>query len=89
MRKCSSINCIKKELFNTEDNPDIVLLDVFLGFADGRKVCSKIKEHLNIPVILMSSDSSVNSSAYKAGADYFIPKPLEINELAVALNEHL
>jgi CheY-like chemotaxis protein len=59
--------------------PDIVILDVGLPDISGLEVCRKIKNSLSlrhITVIIHSVENRlpVFSSAFEAGADYYIPK---------------
>jgi len=67
-----------------EFHPNLILLDVFLGPHDGRKVCSIIKTNnktRDIPVIMLSAYSSLSGSIKEVGAEDFIPKPFSIYTL--------
>ena len=64
--------------------PDLLLLDIWMSGQDGREICKYLKnephtEH--IPIIMISASRDVMDSAKKAGADDFIAKPFEMNEL--------
>jgi len=64
--------------------PDIILLDIFLGDADGRILCNKMKlqsAYENIPVILYSAGYVPLSTIEHTKADEFIIKPFEIKQL--------
>jgi DNA-binding response OmpR family regulator len=65
--------------------PQLVLLDVFLNGVDGLEVCRRLKlspYFRNIPVVIFSSYPRIGETAiYEFGADDFIAKPFEINEL--------
>ena len=59
-------------------------MDVFIKEQDGREFCSSVKresETSNIKVIMMSGIESDNDSLYLIGADDFIQKPFDYNEL--------
>jgi two-component system, OmpR family, response regulator VicR len=65
-------------------NPSLILMDVFIKDQDGREFCSQLKrdsDTQNIKVIMMSGIESDNSLLYAIGADDFIPKPFDYNEL--------
>ena len=64
--------------------PDIILLDIFLGDADGRALCYNLKlqpAYENIPVILYSAGYVPHSTIEHSKADEFITKPFEIKSL--------
>ena len=55
-------------------------MDIFIGLADGRKICYNLKnspEFYNIPVILFSSSLRGRSTIRDTGADDFICKQQE------------
>jgi DNA-binding response OmpR family regulator len=65
-------------------HPDIILLDIFLGDADGRTLCYNLKlqpAYENIPVILYSAGYVPHSTIEHSKADEFITKPFEIKSL--------
>jgi DNA-binding response OmpR family regulator len=70
--------------------PNLILLDVFLKGFDGLDVCKKIKSTFstrNIPVIMVSSFPNIADTAiYEFGADEFIAKPFEVNEMMRKIN---
>ncbi|MEO8719499.1 MAG: response regulator [Ginsengibacter sp.] len=65
--------------------PNLILLDVFLKGFDGLDVCKKLKSSYftrNIPVIMISSYPNIAETAiYEFGADDFLAKPFEVNEM--------
>jgi DNA-binding response OmpR family regulator len=65
--------------------PDLVLLDVVMPKLDGFAVCRRLREREEtavLPVIMVtSSTASEKTQAIEAGADDFIPKPLNQHEL--------
>lgn len=64
--------------------PHVVLLDVLLSGEDGRDIVRKLKSSSatkSVPVIMFSANPNVEDSAKEAGADAFIAKPFDINEL--------
>ncbi|MFN2183926.1 MAG: ATPase, T2SS/T4P/T4SS family, partial [Anaerolineae bacterium] len=74
-----------------EEKPSIVLLDVMMPGIDGFEVCRRIKNNFNtffIPVILITalSASEHRVRGVKAGADDFITKPPNPQELVSRIN---
>ncbi|MEP6774019.1 MAG: response regulator [Chloroflexota bacterium] len=64
--------------------PDLIILDILLSGHDGRDICKKIKNDertSHIPIILMSAHIRGEDAAHQAGADAFLAKPFDINEL--------
>ena len=70
--------------------PDIILLDMWLSGEDGRDICKKLKENeitKNIPVVIMSASRGLEHTAIQSGANAFIAKPFEIDEVVNKLNQ--
>lgn len=65
--------------------PNLILLDVFLTGIDGLDVCKKLKSYYftrNIPIIMVSSYPNIAETAiYEFGADDFLAKPFEVNDM--------
>ena len=62
--------------------PDLILLDISLGGADGRDICKKLKSQndtQDIPVILFSANLEMENSFAQYNAQAFISKPYELN----------
>jgi len=68
-----------------EDNlPDVLLLDIWMSGEDGRDICKQLKENertSHLPVIMISASRDIRQSAIDAGANDFLAKPFEMNEL--------
>ena len=73
------------ELMTMEnDLPDLILLDIWISGVDGRDICKYLKSKAstrNIPIVLLSASRDIKMSAVNAGANDFIPKPFEMNDL--------
>lgn len=66
--------------------PDLILLDICLGGIDGYTFCRQLKNDeitKNISIIFVSSHESIDArlEGYDAGADDFIVKPFDDQEL--------
>lgn len=81
------------EIFNYVESvskPDIILLDMWLSGEDGRDICKKLKENettKNIPVVIMSASRGLEQTALQSGANAFIAKPFEIDEVVDKLHK--
>jgi len=63
--------------------PDAIISDIRMPGMDGFKLIKEIhKTHPNLPVIIMTAHSDMDSamSAYESGAFEYLPKPFDINE---------
>ncbi|MCK5742928.1 MAG: sigma-54-dependent Fis family transcriptional regulator, partial [Chlorobi bacterium] len=72
--------------------PDVILLDIFLGHANGLDILEQIrKKGHTMPVLMMTavSDIKIAVSAMKLGAEDFIIKPLDPEQLEVAVEKTL
>lgn len=64
--------------------PDLILLNHWLKGKTGHEICLQLKgaqKTKNIPVVLISSTPNLSQTAQSCGADAYLSKPFEINEL--------
>lgn len=64
--------------------PQLILLDIGLGGADGGVIAARLKSdkaYRSIPIIIMSANDQTETVAKKSGADGFLLKPFEIDDL--------
>ena len=63
--------------------PDLVLLDVMLPVLDGWGVLRTIRQDSKTPVIMLTAKGELNDkvSGLKMGADDYVTKPFEMNEV--------
>ena len=69
-----------------QDRPDLMVLDLMLPKMDGYKVCRALKfdeRFRHLPIIILSARSGDQDKrlALDMGADLFLTKPYEINDL--------
>ena len=63
--------------------PNLILLDIMLPGMDGYEVCQEIRKLSNVPIIMLSAKGEVFDKVLglKIGADDYIIKPFDSNEL--------
>ncbi|MFA5511798.1 MAG: sigma-54 dependent transcriptional regulator [Candidatus Kapaibacterium sp.] len=72
--------------------PDLVLLDIFLGHSNGLDILEQLrKQGYTMPVIIMTAFSDIKMAvrAMKLGAEDFIVKPLDLEQLEVSVDRSL
>ncbi|WP_423149374.1 response regulator transcription factor [Rubrolithibacter danxiaensis] len=82
-----SSSALAKDFFLQIDTfcPDLIILDIALPDGDGREICKALKSNkrtLHIPVIIISAHPAVANIVKEVGADDFLAKPFDIDELA-------
>jgi DNA-binding response OmpR family regulator len=76
----------------SSDLPDVLLLDIWLSGTNGQELCKRLKAQeltRNIPVIMVSANRDGKKIALEAGADDFIAKPFEVEELLSKVEQFL
>ena len=63
--------------------PNLILLGIMLPGMDGYEVCQEIRKSSNVPIIMLSAKGEVFDKVLglKIGADDYIMKPFDSNEL--------
>lgn len=71
-----------------KEKPDLVLLDVMLPELNGLEVLRRIRAESTVPVILETARGETidKINGLNLGADDYIPKPFEIEELLARIN---
>ncbi len=72
--------------------PDLILLDVLISGHDGRTICKQLKSNeatKHIPVIMFSAHPGAAATIADYGADDFIAKPFDVNNLIQKVNTQL
>lgn len=70
--------------------PNVILLDMWLSGEDGRDICRQLKEEQatrHIPVLMMSASRGLEHTALESGANAFIAKPFEVEDIIRKLRE--
>jgi DNA-binding response OmpR family regulator len=72
--------------------PDLLMLDIWLSGWDGREICRSLKareETKDVPIVLCSASRDGEQMAREAGADGFIAKPFDLDDLLATVARHL
>ena len=64
-------------------NPDLILLDLWMPEMDGRQVCKAIRQHSQVPILILSAldSTEIIAEVLDAGADDYLVKPVSQNIL--------
>ena len=71
--------------------PDIILLDINMPDIDGLTVCQKIREYITCPILFLTAriETVDKIKGFSAGADDYIVKPFDLDELGARVAAHL
>ena len=72
--------------------PDLVIMDVMMPRMDGFTTCRLMRERgITCPVIVLSAKGDIvdKSIGFKAGADDYLVKPFQPEELSLRIKAHL
>ncbi|MDR6737887.1 PleD family two-component system response regulator [Sphingobacterium sp. 2149] len=71
-----------------EKQPDVILLDIWMPMLSGDELIRKIREDKELKelfIICISASKDGKDVAFRAGANRFIAKPFDINDLLEAV----
>ena len=75
----------------TTQKPDLILLDIMLPKMDGLAVCKKIRNTMNIPILMLTAkDEEIDKIlGLELGADDYVTKPFSVRELMARIKANL
>jgi DNA-binding response OmpR family regulator len=71
--------------------PDLVLLDLMLPGMDGLTVCARLRAASDVPILILTARDAVPDrvKGLDAGADDYVVKPFNFDELLARVRAHL
>lgn len=80
-----AIETVKSEM------PDMLILDFMMPKFDGLQVCNRLREWSQIPIIMLSANINIEDKVkcLEAGADDYVCKPFDAEELIARVNSVL
>jgi len=77
-----------------KENPDLILLDLMLPKLDGYKVCRLLKfdeKYKHIPILMLTAKTQEKDKLLgkETGADEYITKPFDIEEVMKKIKSYL
>lgn len=71
--------------------PDLVLLDIMMPDMDGWEMCKRLREMSDVPIVFLTARSDVQDVVHglEMGADDYITKPYDNDELVARVRAHL
>ena len=81
----------KEALQKLAKQPDLILLDINMPDMDGLTLCQKIREHIASPILFLTAriEAADKIIGFQAGADDYIVKPFDLDELGARVAAHL
>jgi putative two-component system response regulator len=82
------------EMLATDQKPDLILMDIEMPVMDGYQTCKEIrdnKEYSSIPIIVLTAvyNKNVIKKVLTIGANDYIAKPFEPEELLARISSHI
>lgn len=80
-----------KDALKISKNPDIILLDINMPEIDGIEVCNRIRDYVSCPILFLTAriENTDKINGFRAGADDYIVKPFDLDELGARVSAHL
>lgn len=74
-----------------QDAPDLIILDRMLPGLDGMELCRRLRLTSDVPIIMLTALGQTRDrvDGLNAGANDYLPKPFDIEELIARVNAQL
>ncbi|CAJ1004018.1 MULTISPECIES: response regulator transcription factor [Brevibacillus] len=79
------------ELLNAGTKPNLILLDIMMPGMSGYELCSQIRREWELPILFLSAKGKAVDKVvgFEIGADDYITKPFDTEELLARIRAHL
>lgn len=76
------------KIIDSNDDYDFIILDIMMPNQDGFEVCKVIREHSDIPILMLSARKELQDrvEGLNLGADDYLTKPFEPEELLARIH---
>ncbi|MCW9025634.1 MAG: ATP-binding protein [Gammaproteobacteria bacterium] len=93
-RLVTSISDKETEAIIEEEKPALLLLDIMIPGVSGYEICSRLRkryDEIDLPIIMLTAKTQTKdlTKAYACGANDYITKPFEAEELLARIHAHL
>jgi CheY-like chemotaxis protein len=71
--------------------PNLIFLDIWMPGMNGPEICQNLKGHeqtKHIPIIMLSANKDTARIANEVGADDFLAKPFDMEEVLALVKKH-
>src|SRR6266487_2194870 len=71
------------------NNIDLIIMDMLLSGVNGTDICTELKENnatSHIPIMMISAHPNAKEICLQAGADEFISKPFDMQDILLKIN---
>jgi DNA-binding response OmpR family regulator len=76
-----------------KQNPDVVIMDIQLPDSSGFQICQELRRHSKEFVLIMMTgrflSAEEKTQGFELGADEYITKPFDIQELSIRIKQLL
>ena len=87
----SAFNGIDALKLIADNKFDLLIIDIMLPDVNGYEICKKIRDDITAPIIILSAKNKAMDKVigFELGADDYITKPFDDNELIARIKAHL
>ena len=79
-----AVSEVKAKAVLSKQHVGLIIMDMLLSGADGTAICRRLKQDKqtsSIPILMFSAHPNARKVCVEAGADDFISKPFEMNDM--------